>query len=94
MQNRNKQRFILLSIDRISKNPEKFLVNLDHIKYVRENTDTGSSSDDRAVLEFIDGRCCGVEESFIEVMDMIEESEQSCPTIPVLVENIHDAGIQ
>ena len=86
MANRNKQRFIFLIQD--NKNPEKFLVNLDHIKYIRENTS------DRAVLEFTDGKCYTVEESFDEVMEMIEESEQSSPTISVFVENINDAGIQ
>jgi uncharacterized protein YlzI (FlbEa/FlbD family) len=95
MTNRNKQRFIFLIKD--SPDPRKVLVNLDHIKHIRENADSDVAvrfHDDKSILEFIDGTRLVVEESFNEVMDMIEESEQSCPTVPVLVENIHDAGIQ
>jgi uncharacterized protein YlzI (FlbEa/FlbD family) len=80
MQNRNIQRFIFLTQD--ISNPEEVIVNLDHIKYIRKNTDSDKDvrfHDDRAVLEFIDGMGLIVEESLNEVSVMIDESDQSIP---------------
>ena len=78
MANRNRQRFISLTQD--NKHPEEVFVGIDHIKYIRGNTDPRVADrfhDGRAVLEFADGTRLTVEEGLNDVIKEVEDLEKN-----------------